>query len=242
VWVKRLAKLISFRQYQQTVPSDPLAVTLLNKDPFRDARITMVEKQLRRRGLTDHRVLAAMERVERHRFVPSEHRRLAYEDCALPIGLAQSISQPYMVAAMTQALEVTSTGRVLEVGTGSGYQTAVLAELVARVFTIERLASLSYEAQAVLESLNYSTVEFKIGDGSKGWPAEAPFDGIMVTAAATDVPAALLDQLADGACLVVPVGGPPDQDLLQIRRDGESFEERFITRCRFVPLIENEEE
>ncbi len=198
----------------------------------------MVEKQLRRRGLTDDRVLAAMERIERHAFVPDEHRRLSYEDCALPIGLAQSISQPYMVAAMTQALELTSTGRVLEIGTGSGYQTAVLAELAARVFSVERLARLSREAQTVLASLSYSNVEFKIGDGSQGWQDEAPFDAIMVTAAAAQVPPALLGQLADGACLVIPVGGPPDQDLLQIRRDGESFEERFITRCRFVPLIE----
>jgi len=242
VWVKRLAKSFRFRQNQLAASIECLAVTLLNKDPFRNARHDMVEKQLRRRGLTDERVLAAMERVERHCFVPSEHRRLAYEDCALPIGLAQSISQPYMVAAMTQALELTSTGRVLEIGTGSGYQTAVLAELAARVFTVERLASLSYEAQAVLASLNYSTVEFKIGDGSKGWQDEAPFDGIMVTAAAARVPPALLDQLADGACLVVPVGGPPDQDLLQIRRDGQSYEERFITRCRFVPLIETDGE
>lgn len=217
-----------------------MAVTLLNNDPFRNARDDMVEKQLRRRGLTDDRVLAAMERVERHLFVPTEHRRLAYEDSALPIGLAQSISQPYMVAAMTQALELASTGRVLEIGTGSGYQTAVLAELAARVFTIERLARLSHEAHAVLLSLNYSNVEFRIGDGSKGWQDEAPFDAIMVTAAAAHVPPALLGQLADGACLVIPVGGPPDQDLLQIRRDGESFEERFITRCRFVPLIEDE--
>ena len=217
-----------------------MAVTLLNNDPFRDARHDMVERQLRRRGLTDDRVLAVMEHVERHCFVPTGHRRLAYEDCALPIGLEQSISQPYMVAAMTQALELASTSRVLEIGTGSGYQTAVLAELSARVFTIERLAHLSHEAQAVLASLNCSNVEFRVGDGSKGWQNEAPFDAIMVTAAAPHVPPALLDQLADGACLVIPVGGPPDQDLLQIRRDGESFEENFITRCRFVPLIEDE--
>ncbi len=212
----------------------------MNKDPFRDARYDMVEKQLRRRGLHDERVLAAMERVERHRFVPSEHRRLAYEDSALPIGLAQSISQPYMVAAMTQALELASTSRVLEIGTGSGYQTAVLAELAGRVFTIERIARLSHEAQAVLSELKYTNIDFMIGDGSKGWPQEAPFDAIMVTAAAAHVPTPLLDQLADGSCLVIPVGGPPDQDLIQLRRDGDAFEERFITRCRFVPLIEDD--
>ncbi|KPK61764.1 MAG: hypothetical protein AMS21_09035 [Gemmatimonas sp. SG8_38_2] len=200
----------------------------------------MVEKQIRRRGVTDGGVLEAMERVERHRFVPPDHRRLAYEDSALPIGLGQSISQPYMVAAMTQALELQPGSRVLEIGSGSGYQTAVLAELADRVYSVERIAQLSYDARAVLASLNYTNVDFRIGDGSKGWPEEAPFDGIIVTAAAANVPPALLDQLGEGASLVIPVGGPPDQDLYQIRREGDTFLKHFITRCRFVPLIEEE--
>jgi protein-L-isoaspartate(D-aspartate) O-methyltransferase len=199
----------------------------------------MVDRQIRRRGVTDGRVLDAMERVERHRFVPTDHQYLAYEDSALPLSLGQSISQPYMVAAMTEALEATPTSRVLEVGTGSGYQTAVLAEIASRVFTIERLPELSIDAQAVLGTLDYTNVEFRIGDGSRGWPDEAPFDAILVTAAAAQVPQQLLDQLADGASLVVPVGGPPDQDLFQIRRDGNSYHHRFITRCRFVPLVED---
>jgi protein-L-isoaspartate(D-aspartate) O-methyltransferase len=199
----------------------------------------MVERQIRRRGVTDSLVLDAMERVERHRFVPANHQYLAYEDSALPLSLGQSISQPYMVAAMTEALETTPTSRILEIGTGSGYQTAVLAEIASKVFTIERLPELSIDAQAVLGSLDYANVEFRIGDGSHGWPDEAPFDGILVTAAAAKVPQQLLDQLGDGACLVVPVGGPPDQDLYQIRKDGNSYHHRFITRCRFVPLVED---
>jgi len=212
----------------------------LSIDSFAEARHDMVERQIRRRGVTDGGVLEAMERVERHRFVPLDHRRLAYEDSALPIGLGQSISQPYMVAAMTQALDLQPGSRVLEVGSGSGYQTAVLAELADRVYTIERLAQLSYDAQTVLASLSYTNLVFRIGDGSKGWPEEAPFDGIIVTAAAADVPPALLHQLGDGASLVIPVGGPPDQDLYQIRREGDTFQQHFITRCRFVPLIEEE--
>jgi protein-L-isoaspartate(D-aspartate) O-methyltransferase len=182
-----------------------------------------------------------MERVERHRFVPADHQYLAYEDSALPIGQGQSISQPYMVAAMTEALELEPGSRVLEIGTGSGYQTAVLAELATRVYTVERITELSADARGVLTALGYANIEFSIGDGSQGWPSQAPFGGIMVTAGAAQVPPALLDQLADGACLVIPVGGPPDQDLYQIRRRGEAYEHRFITRCRFVPLIEDDE-
>jgi len=212
-----------------------------DSDPFTAARYEMVDRQIRRRGIADRRVLKAMEQVERHLFVPEDHRRLAYEDSALPIGAGQSIAQPYMVAAVSEVLELTSEGRVLEVGTGSGYQTAVLAELAGKVFTIERLTELSAAARAALGPLEYSNIEFRVGDGSKGWPDEAPFDGIMVTAAAATVPEALLEQLADEACLVVPVGGPPDQDLYQIRRRGDGYDRKFITRCRFVPLIEDEQ-
>ncbi len=214
----------------------------MSSDAFAAARHDMVERQIRRRGITDSRVLEAMERVERHLFVPADYERLAYDDCALPIALCQSISQPYMVAAMSQALELTPTSRVLEIGTGSGYQTAILAELATRVYTIERLPELSLDAQAVLASLGYTNIEFRIGDGSRGWLDEALFDSVMVTAGAAQVPRALLEQLADEACLVIPVGSSPDQDLYQIRREGDSFERRFITRCRFVPLIEDKEE
>jgi protein-L-isoaspartate(D-aspartate) O-methyltransferase len=214
---------------------------LVTSDSFAAARHDMVERQLRRRGIKDDRVLAAMACVERHHFVPEDHRHLSYEDCALPIGSGQSISQPYMVAAMTEALELSPGGRVLEIGTGSGYQAAVLAELAQRVYTVERLAELATEAREVLSALRYANIEFRVGDGSRGWPEEAPFDGVIVTAGAERVPEALLEQLADGACLVIPVGGRGDQDLYQIRREGNSYRHHFITRCRFVPLIEDEE-
>lgn len=207
-------------------------------DAFAAARQDMVERQIQRRGVSDPRVLDAMKRVPRHLFVPAKHRHLAYEDCALPIGEGQSISQPYMVAAMTEALELPAGGRVLEIGTGSGYQTAVLAEIAASVLTIERLPGLSAVARRALSSLGYSNIEFKIGDGSKGSASDAPFDGILVTAAAAKVPDPLLEQLDHGRALVIPVGGRRDQDLYQIKRMGQQYERRFITRCRFVPLVE----
>lgn len=209
----------------------------MSRDAFADARREMVERQIRRRGVKDPRVLQAMERVERHLFVPAANERLAYEDSALPLDLGQSISQPYMVAAMTEALGLQPESRVLEIGTGSGYQTAVLAELAALVYTVERLPELSIDAQNVLSMLDYANIRFRIADGSKGWREEAPFDGILVTAGAAVVPASLLEQLADGASLVIPVGGSHDQDLYQIRRQGDAYERTFITRCRFVPLI-----
>ena len=198
----------------------------------------MVEKQIRRRGVRDTRVLEAMERVPRHRFIVGDYQRLAYDDSALPIEANQTISQPYMVAAMTEALEPAPDSQVLEVGTGSGYQTAVLAEIVERVYTVERVEELAERARAILDELGYENVDYRIGDGSQGWPEMAPFDGILVTAAAVTVPDPLLRQLANGGRLVIPVGGPPDQDLYQIRREGNSYERRFLTRCRFVPLVE----
>lgn len=227
-------------QYQHGVHTYKKAAAALNTDRNAEARRAMVDRQIRRRGIVDERVLEAMERVERHRFVPADYEHLAYEDSALPIGRGQSISQPYMVAAMTQALDLKPTARVLEIGTGSGYQTAVLAELAAKVFTIERLPELAEDARRLLAAIGYENLEFRVGDGAKGWPEEAPFDAILVTAAAAEVPAALLEQLCEKACLVIPVGGPPDQDLYQIRRDRDAFERRFITRCRFVPLIEDD--
>ena len=211
----------------------------MEEHEYAEERHCMVEKQIRRRGVTDRRVLGAMERVARHRFVLRDHDPLAYDDSALPIELGQSISQPYMVAAMTEALKPTPASRILEIGTGSGYQTAVLAEIVERVYSIERLEELSLEAQAILSDLGYTNIEFRVSDGSKGWPEEAPFDGILVTCGAEHVPEPLLEQLADGAALVIPVGGRVDQDLYAIRREGKSFKEQFITRCRFVPLVED---
>ena len=201
-------------------------------------RLRMVEEQLVARGLRDEDVLAAMRSVPRHLFVPDDLAHEAYADSPLPIGLGQTISQPYMVALMTALLQIDVRSRVLEIGSGSGYQTAVLAELAGEVCAIERLAPLAERARAMLARLGYDNVRLAIGDGARGWHELAPFQGILVAAAADEVPPELLGQLADGGRLVVPVGrSRGDQVLTIVERVGDSFEERHDTRCRFVPLI-----
>lgn len=201
-------------------------------------RLRMVEEQLVARGLADEDVLAAMRSVPRHLFVPGELAGEAYADTPLPIGLGQTISQPYMVALMTSLLEVDVRDRVLEVGSGSGYQTAVLAEVAGEVCAIERLAPLAERARATLARLGYGNVRSAIGDGARGWHELAPFGGILVAAAAEEAPRELLAQLADGGRLIVPVGrARGDQVLTVIAREGDSFVERRDTRCRFVPLV-----
>jgi len=201
-------------------------------------RLRMVEEQLVARGLRDEDVLAAMRSVPRHLFVPDDLVSEAYADSPLPIGLGQTISQPYMVAIMTALLGVDVRSRVLEVGSGSGYQTAVLAEVAGEVCAVERLAPLEERARAALTRLGYDNVRLAIGDGAKGWHELAPFQGILVAAAADEVPPELLGQLADGGRLVVPVGRRHgDQVLTIVERVGDSFEERHDTRCRFVPLV-----
>lgn len=197
----------------------------------------MLCDQLLDRGISDPQVLRAMARVPREAFVPQSLQEEAYADRALPIECGQTISQPYIVGLMTQALELSGTQRVLEVGTGSGYQTAVLAELAQAVFTIERQADLSAAAQRRLLGLGYTNIAFRIGDGSLGWPEEAPFDRILVAAAAPQCPQSLVDQLADGGVLVMPVGDEEGQVLRQFRRSGQQVESAALTNCRFVPLI-----
>jgi protein-L-isoaspartate(D-aspartate) O-methyltransferase len=199
-------------------------------------RLRMVEEQLVARGLRDDDVLAAMRSVTRHLFVPGDLATEAYADSPLPIGLGQTISQPYMVALMTALLGVDVRSRVLEVGSGSGYQTAVLAELAGEVCAVERLAALAEGARARLARLGYDNVRLAIGDGARGWHELAPFQGILVAAAADEVPPELLGQLADGGRLVVPVGHS-DQVLTIVERVGDTFTERHDTRCRFVPLV-----
>jgi protein-L-isoaspartate(D-aspartate) O-methyltransferase len=201
------------------------------------ARAHMVAGQIERRGVRDPRVLDAMRHVPRHLFVPPDQRAGAYEDRALPIGNGQTISQPYMVAIMSAALGPVAGKRVLEIGTGSGYQAAVLAELGAEVVTIERWPELGETARRTLASLGYTNVTVIIGDGSLGHAPSAPYAGIVVTAAAPQVPASLKAQLADGATLVVPVGSQEHQHLLVIERAGESFVEVRAEACVFVPLI-----
>jgi protein-L-isoaspartate(D-aspartate) O-methyltransferase len=201
------------------------------------ARHRMVERQLRRRGIEDERVLAAMGEVPREAFLPAELRDRAYADSALPIGEEQTISQPWIVAAIGQALELEGSELVLEVGTGSGYSAAVLARLAAHVVSIERHDSLLRAAQAALDGLGVRNVEFVAGDGSLGFPLRAPFDAIAVHAAAPAAPPDLIDQLADGGRLVVPISGS-DADLLTVlRRRGRGIERRELGPCRFVPLI-----
>ena len=196
--------------------------------------------ELRALGIRDERVLAAMARVPRHVFVPPELLPFAYEDRPLPIGAGQTISQPYIVALSTQALELSPTDRVLEIGTGSGYQTAVLAELAGTVFTIERIPELSQLAQKRLLSLGYGNIRFRVGDGTKGWPEEAPFQAILVTAAAPTAPKSLVSQLAEGGRLVIPIGGRESQTLWLFRKRGRRVEREYLCPCSFVPLIGEE--
>ncbi len=209
----------------------------MDDDIYAQARNNMVNTQLMPRGIRDPRVLAAMRQVPRHRFVPSALWDQAYNDYPLPIGEDQTISQPYIVALMTEILEPKDSDRVLEVGVGSGYQAAVLAELVAQVFTMDRVGPLATRAQETLKSMGYRNIKVRFGDGTLGWPEEAPFDGIMVTAAAPQVPRPLTEQLALGGRLVIPVGDRYSQTLTLVRqtRDGLKFE--YHGGCRFVPLI-----
>ncbi len=204
---------------------------------FGALRAEMVTRQLRQRGIRDERVLAAMARVPRELFVPESERALAYSDRALPIGFDQTISQPYMVAATCELLGLSGDERVLDVGTGSGYAAAVLAELAAEVVTIERLPALAERARLVLAAAGYERVEVRVGDGSLGTPDRAPFHAIAVAAAAPRVPDALYEQLAPGGRLAVPLGSRGGQRLVLVVRTPEGPAERRSLPCRFVPLI-----
>ena len=204
---------------------------------YQKERLAMVEEQLRRRGISDPGVLEAMGKVARHLFVPEDYQDSAYEDRPLPIGEGQTISQPYMVAIMTQSLELKGRERVLEVGTGSGYQAAILAELARELYTMERIPSLTQSGQKMLQGQGYKNIFFRTGDGSKGWPEEAPFDGIIVTAGAPEIPQALKSQLAEGGRLVIPTGPRYTQTLYKLTRKGDHFIEEDITGCVFVPLV-----
>lgn len=212
------------------------AVNGSNHQNWPALRRAMVEAQIRRRGIRSPRLLEAMARVPRHLFVPEELAPRAYEDRALSIGEQQTISQPFMVASMTDCLELQGNERVLEVGAGSGYQAAILAELAREVITVEKNAALAESARARLAALGYGNVRVEIGDGTLGWPEAAPFDGILVAAAAPVIPEPLVAQLAEGGRLVIPVGQSDKQMLMRIRKsDGEITEEKLFA-CQFVPL------
>jgi protein-L-isoaspartate(D-aspartate) O-methyltransferase len=205
------------------------------------ARQHMVDSQLRDRGISDPRVLDAMLRVPRHEFVPEPYRSQAYEDHPLPIGDGQTISQPYIVASMLDSLQLSTTDEVLEIGTGSGYATALLAELTSQVFSIERHASLAESARILLAALGYTNVHVLTGDGALGLPACAPFDAILVSAAAPQVPPALLSQLRDGGRMIIPIGSPDSQHLQFIRMVNGQAVNSFREPVRFVPLVPSQE-
>ncbi|WP_404403034.1 protein-L-isoaspartate(D-aspartate) O-methyltransferase [Idiomarina seosinensis] len=194
---------------------------------------------LRQAGISNEQVLAAIEQTPRQLFMPESLAHKAFENTALPIGNGQTISQPLMVATMTQLLMQHDCHRVLEVGTGSGYQTAILAQLIDKVFSIERIAQLQYQAKRRLRNLDLHNVAMRHGDGWEGWRSKAPFDGIIVTAAATEVPRALVEQLADGGVMIIPVGSE-QQTLTVLRRFGEQIEQQRIGDVRFVPLVKGE--
>ena len=188
------------------------------------------------RNITNARVLAVMEKVPRHEFVPEQERSRAYEDRALSLGYDQTISQPYIVAFMTEQLDPQPTNRVLEIGTGSGYQAAVLAQLVAEVYTIEIIEPLAQRAEADLKRLGYTNIRVRAGDGSQGWQEAAPFDAIIVTCAPEKVPPPLVEQLRDGGRMIIPVGPIGDQELVLLCKRGEQLEQRAMLSVRFVPM------
>ncbi|MBN1580537.1 MAG: protein-L-isoaspartate(D-aspartate) O-methyltransferase [Anaerolineae bacterium] len=204
---------------------------------YESQRESMVDTQIASRGIHDERVLAAIRVVPRHRFVPDHVVGSAYRDSPLPIGDGQTISQPYIVALMTELLQLETSDKVLEIGTGSGYQTAILAQVVAEVITVERIPALARAASRTLTDLGYGNIHVKVGDGTLGWPDEAPYNAIIVTAASPSMPEPLKAQLADGGRLVAPVGPRRAQILQRVRRTGDLFHTESLIGVAFVPLI-----
>ena len=216
------------------------SVESLDSPATRGARQRMVEEQISARGVRDPRVLEALRQIPRHRFVPPDFQQLAYDDTPLPIGYGQTISQPYVVAFMTEALELQPQDRVLEIGTGSGCQAAVLSLLAREVYSMEIVEPLGRAAEARLKEMGYANVRVRIGDGYRGWPEAAPFDAIIVTAAPPDVPPALVAQLRPGGRMVVPVGRYV-QDLIRLRRTAKGLERESLLPVRFVPMVPESE-
>ena len=200
-------------------------------------RKRMIEEQLLPRGITDGKVLAAIGKIPRHFFIPGKSLETAYGDYPVPVGEGQTISQPYMVALMTQCLELKGGERVLEIGTGSGYQAAILAEIAKEVYSVERFDSLAQKAQALLDELSYKNIKIKVGDGTEGWSEFAKYEGIIVTAGTPSIPEPLVEQLAEGGRLVVPVGGAFSQELILVRKTAGEISQEEICGCTFVPLV-----
>jgi len=202
---------------------------------FEKLRLRMVKGQIESRGVKDKNVLEAMKKVPRHLFVPEKYRKYAYDDRPLPIGENQTISQPYIVAYMTESLELDEDDKVLEIGTGSGYQAAILGEIAASVYTIEIVESLALRAELTLKDLGYTNVHVRVGDGYQGWPGEAPFDAVIVTAAPDHIPQPLIDQLKEGGRLVIPVGDYM-QELVLVKKTDKGIEKERLLSVMFVPM------
>ena len=224
------------------VPALTILVCAGKNEDYTMERERMVNNQIKARGINDPRVLAAMLKVPRHLFVPLSYRLQSYNDSPLPIGEGQTISQPYIVAFMTEALELKKDVRVLEIGTGSGYQAAILAEIAAEVYTIEVLPELGKRAQKLLNELGFTNIYVSIGDGYKGWPEEAPFDAIIVTCAPENIPPALIEQLKDGGRMIIPVGPVNGvQNLIKGIKKGKKLKTQDVLPVRFVPMIKDKD-
>ncbi|UMZ74876.1 protein-L-isoaspartate(D-aspartate) O-methyltransferase [Natranaerofaba carboxydovora] len=203
---------------------------------FEKERKSMVKKQIYKRGIREEKVLKAFESVPREKFVPEDQKHMAYGDHPLPIGDNQTISQPYIVALMTDALELQKEDKVLELGTGSGYQAAILGEIASEIFSIERIENLASNAKKILRELGYNNIHIKVDDGTLGWEDKSPFDAIMVTAASPNIPDSLTEQLKTGGRMVIPVGDLHSQDLLKVTKTKSGIEKVNLGGCRFVPL------
>ena len=231
-----IATLVVAAQFPVRAWSPLVTTEQRGDDAWAGARVEMVRAQIRARGIKNTAVLAAMERVPRHLFVPEDLRANAYEDRPLPIGHDQTISQPYIVGLMTELLDLDGDDKVLEVGTGSGYQAAVAAEIAGQVYTIEIVAPLAADARARLAELGYENVHVRTGDGYRGWAEQAPFDAVILTAAPSEIPQPLIDQLAVGGVLVAPVGDGQYQELMVIERTAKGLERKSVAPVRFVPM------
>jgi len=210
-------------------------------DRFKEMRENMVKMQIENRGITDKAVIAAMRKVERHLFVPEAHIQQAYGDHPLPIGYGQTISQPYIVAFMTEILKLDKSSKVLEVGTGSGYQAAILAEICDSVYTIEIVEELGNRAKQIFEKLGYTNIKVKIGDGYEGWYEYSPFDAIIVTCAPTHVPSPLKDQLKEGGRMIIPVGENYVQELVLLTKKNDTLRQSSVLPVRFVPMVDEKD-
>ena len=233
-----LVSLISVTFFFKSLPLSVFALTFVEAPETTAMRSKMIHDQIKKRGMTNPQVLAALEKVPRHLFVPEEYRGMAYADRALPIGKGQTISQPYIVAFMTDALDLKPSDKVLEIGTGSGYQAAILAEICDTVYSIEIIESLAKNAAKLLSDIGYSNIMVKIGDGYRGWKTHAPYDAIIVTCAPTQIPEPLKDQLAEGGRMIIPVGEQYVQELILLEKKKGQLKEKKVLPVMFVPMVD----